>query len=65
MSKDTAWIICETILGWISQAKNNAHDALQDVKDTANLMIKFLKLQRNLLKKVKFEKSFATGGVYV
>ena len=51
--------------GMDQTSKDNAHDALQDVKDTANLMIKFLKLQRNLLKKVKFEKSFATGGVYV
>ena len=45
--------------------KENAHDALQDVKDTANLLIKFMRLQRSLLKKVKFEKSFAAGGVYV
>ena len=46
-------------------SKDNAHDALQDVKDTANLMIKFLKLQRSLLKKVKFEKAFANGQLYV
>ena len=44
---------------------DNAHDALQDVKDTANILIKFLKLQRSLLKKVKFEKTFANGEVYV
>ena len=45
--------------------KDNAHDALQDVKDTANILIKFLKLQRNLLKKVRFEKSFADGERYI
>ncbi len=50
---------------YFGMSKDNAHDALQDVKDTANLMIKFLKLQRSLLKKVTFEKSFAKGGVYV
>jgi DNA polymerase III epsilon subunit-like protein len=44
---------------------DNAHDALQDVKDTANILIKFLKLQRNLLKKVKFEKAFANGEFYI
>ena len=44
---------------------DNAHDALQDVKDTANILIKFLKLQRSLIKKVKFEKTFANGEVYV
>ena len=50
----------------MSQAsKDNAHDALQDVKDTANLMIKFMKLQRSLLKKVKFEKTFVNGEIYV
>ena len=47
------------------ESKENAHDALQDVKDTANLMIKFLKLQRSLLKKVKFERAFAKGDMYV
>ena len=46
-------------------SSENAHDALQDVKDTANILIKFLKLQRSLLKKVKFEKTFANGEVYV
>ena len=51
--------------GMSDHSKENAHDALQDVKDTANLMIKFLKLQRGLLKKVKFEKAFAKGEVYV
>ena len=51
--------------GMSENSKENAHDALQDVKDTANLMIKFLKLQRGLLKKVKFEKAFAKGEVYV
>lgn len=46
-------------------SKDNAHDALQDVKDTANILIKFLKLQRNLLRKVKFEKAFANGEAYI
>lgn len=46
-------------------SKDNNHDALQDVKDTANLLIKFLRLQRSLLKKIKFEKTFANGNLYV
>ena len=46
-------------------SKDNNHDALQDVKDTANLLIKFLRMQRNLLKKIKFEKTFANGDLYV
>ena len=42
-------------------SKENAHDALQDVKDTANLMIKFMKLHRRIAPKIKFEKAFADG----
>ena len=46
-------------------SKENAHDALQDVKDTANLMIGFMKLHRRVAKKVTFEKAFADGKVHV
>ena len=38
--------------------KEGAHDALTDVKDTAQIMIRFLRLHRNLGKKVKFKGSF-------
>jgi DNA polymerase III epsilon subunit-like protein len=46
-------------------SKDNAHDALQDVKDTAKILIRFLMMQRNLSKKIKFEKSFGDGKFYV
>ena len=36
-----------------------SHDALKDVKDTANILIRFLKLHRKLTGKVKFKSSFA------
>jgi DNA polymerase III epsilon subunit-like protein len=36
-----------------------SHDALKDVQDTANIMIRFLKLHRNMSKKVKFKSSFS------
>ena len=39
--------------------KDNAHDALQDCLDTANILVKFMKLHRSLSPKVKFEKAFA------
>lgn len=39
--------------------KDNAHDALKDVKDTAELLIRFLKLHRNISKKIRFKNSFA------
>lgn len=43
----------------------NAHDALQDVKDTANLMIKFMKTHRAVYRNLKLEKAFANGNTYV
>jgi DNA polymerase III epsilon subunit-like protein len=38
----------------------NAHDALKDVQDTAEILIRFLRLHRNLCKKVKFKQSFVS-----
>lgn len=38
--------------------KDGAHDALKDVQDSANIMIRFLKLHRNMSKKIKFKSSF-------
>lgn len=38
--------------------KEGAHDAIKDVKDTADIMIRFMKLHRNLSSKVKFKNSF-------
>jgi DNA polymerase III epsilon subunit-like protein len=52
-------------MGFPEESKQNAHDALQDVKDTANILIKFLKFQRNISQKTKFEKAFANGEFYV
>jgi len=38
--------------------KTNAHDAIKDVKDCANMLIRFLRLHRNLTSKIKFRNSF-------
>jgi DNA polymerase III epsilon subunit-like protein len=43
---------------YLGISKEGAHDALKDVKDTAEILIRFLKLHRNLGKKVKFKDSF-------
>ncbi len=43
----------------------NAHDALQDVKDTANLMIKFMKTHRAGYRNLKLEKAVANGNTYI
>lgn len=39
--------------------KKGSHDAIKDVKDTAEILIRFLKLHRNLANKIKFRNSFS------
>lgn len=39
-------------------SKVGAHDALKDVRDTAEIVIRFLRLHRNLSLKIKFKESF-------
>lgn len=46
-------------------SKENAHDALQDVKDTANIMIKFMKTHRAVYRNLNIDKAFADGDLYV
>lgn len=49
-------------------SKENAHDALQDVKDTANIMILFMKTQREIYQQLlckKINGAFANGKLYV
>jgi len=49
----------DAIRDWMGISKENAHDALQDVKDTALVLIKFLKLYRRFAPKVQFDKALA------
>jgi hypothetical protein len=49
----------DNLRDYLGISKDGAHDALKDVKDTANIMIRFLKLHRNLSNKVKFKSSFS------
>jgi DNA polymerase III epsilon subunit-like protein len=46
-------------------SKNGAHDALQDVKDEANIFIKLLKTHRAVYQNINFDKAFANGELYV
>ena len=46
-------------------SSDNAHDALQDVKDTANIFIKLQKSRRAVYRNMKFERAFADGKLYV
>jgi len=50
----------DTLRDYFAIDKKGAHDAIKDVKDTADIMIRFLKLHRNLSSKIKFKNSFAT-----
>lgn len=43
----------------------NAHDALQDVKDEANIFIKLLKTHRSIYQNISFDKAFADGNLYI
>jgi DNA polymerase III epsilon subunit-like protein len=51
-----------TIMGL---SKENSHDALQDVKDEANIFIKLMKTHRAVYQNMNFEKAFANGDLYV
>lgn len=46
-------------------SSENAHDALQDVKDTANIFIKLQKSRRAVYRNMKFEKAFADGNLFI
>jgi DNA polymerase III epsilon subunit-like protein len=48
----------DTIRDYLGLDKEGAHDALKDVQDCAKILIRFLKLHRNLSQKVKFKDSF-------
>lgn len=48
----------DSIREYLGMSKDGAHDALKDVKDSANILIRFLKLHRNLSQKIKFKDAF-------
>ena len=48
----------DSLRDYFGISKTGAHDALKDVMDTAQIIIRFLKLHRNLGQKVKFKNSF-------
>ena len=47
----------DTVRDYFGISKEGAHDAMKDVKDTANILIRFMKLHRNTSSKVKFKGS--------
>lgn len=57
-NSDLDSLTLDNIRKYLGISGENAHDALKDVKDTAEILIRFLKLHRSLFKKVKFQNSF-------
>lgn len=57
-SKEIKNLTMDTLREYLGISKENSHDALKDVKDTAEILIRFLKLHRKLFDKVKFRNSF-------
>lgn len=51
----------DNLRDYLGISKEGAHDALKDVKDCAEILVRFLKLHRNLSQKVKFKDSFVSG----
>lgn len=58
-------ISMDTLRERMGLSTENAHDALQDVKDTANIFIKMLKTHRAVYQNIELDKAFAKGNLYV
>ena len=48
----------DNIRDYLGISKEGAHDALKDVKDCAEILIRFMRLHRKLVSKIKFQDSF-------
>lgn len=48
----------DSLRDYLGITKDGAHDAIKDVKDTADIIIRFLKLHRNLSEKIQFRGAF-------
>lgn len=55
---DIKGLSLDTIRQYLGISGENAHDALKDVKDCADILLRFLKLHKNLSQKIKFKDSF-------
>lgn len=57
-SKDLSSYTLDNVRDYFGISKEGAHDALKDVKDSANILIRFMKLHRKMFAKIKFKDSF-------
>jgi len=58
-SADVKSLSLDTLRDYLGIDKTNAHDAIKDVKDCAEILIRFMRLHRNLSSKIKFKDSFS------
>lgn len=52
-------------MGYPASSKEGTHDALNDVKITANILIKILRMQRDIGTKTNWNTAFADGELYI
>ena len=57
-SDDLKSYTLDTLRDYLGLSKEGAHDAIKDVKDTAQILIRFLRLHRNLSQKIQFRNAF-------
>lgn len=57
-SKEIKNLTMDTLREYLGISPDGAHDALKDVRDTAEILIRFLKLHRKLFAKIQFKDSF-------
>jgi len=57
-SNDLKSYSLDNLREYLGISKDGAHDALKDVKDCAEILIRFLRLHRNMFGKIKFQGSF-------
>ena len=50
----------DSLRDYFGITKEGGHDAIKDVKDTAEIMIRFLKLHKKMASKIQFKGSFAS-----
>jgi DNA polymerase III epsilon subunit-like protein len=48
----------DSLRSYLGINKDNAHDAMKDVRDCADILIRFLRLHKNLSAKIQFKGSF-------
>jgi len=56
--EDIKSLSLDNVRDYLGISKDNAHDALKDVKDCASILLRFLKLHKNLCNKIKFKDAF-------